>query len=173
MDQFITASGKNISTLSYLLWREEKITKPPRRPFQSSKQLWARPFQSSRQHGRAQINPPKQLWACPKIPLHITWPGAPSFYLPQQLFHPPPSYQGQLRHTPLHPSGARWLRCAASGLSVDIWRPPRKSHWSQDQAWLNFNSWIILAVEKTASESSAVLAWGRGHGVLACLMACL
>jgi hypothetical protein len=34
--------------------------------------LCARPYQSSRQHGRTQINPPKQLWACPKIPLHLT-----------------------------------------------------------------------------------------------------
>ncbi len=76
-------------------------------------------------------------------------------------------------HTPLHTPGAWWPRCAASGLSVDIWRPPRPSHWSQDQAWLYFSSWIFLALEEIASESSAVSAWGWGHGVLACLLGCL
>ncbi len=35
---------------------------------------------------------------------------------------------------------------------MDIWRPPRQSDWSQDQACLYFSSWIFLAVEKTASE---------------------
>jgi len=65
------------------------------------------------------------------------------------------------RHTPLHTPGAWWPRCAASGLSVDSWRPPRPSHWSQDQAGLYFSSWIFLALEGTASE---VQLFQRGGG---------
>ncbi len=61
-----------------------------------------------------------------------------------------PQTKAKGTHTP----GAWWPRCAVSGLSVDR-RPPRPSHWSQDQAWLYFSSWIFLAAEKTASESSA------------------
>ncbi len=114
-----------MSTLSNLLWRRRNITKPltwGARPFQSStgKQLWARappfsevsnfgrarPFQSSRQQGRAPLSVSKtkilsSLHFNWKFPLHTTWPGTSFFYLPQQLINPPPSHQGQRNpHTP-------------------------------------------------------------------------
>jgi hypothetical protein len=54
--------------------------------------------------------------------------GLPPSSLSQQLILPPPTSRPAETHTPLHPSGVWWPQCAASGLSVDIWRPPRQSH---------------------------------------------
>ncbi len=126
-----------------------------------------RPFQSTRQdfnhlHTSSKLSPSTPHGLRP-----------PSSTCTNSWSSPPPHTKAKGTHTPLLPFWAWWPRCAASGLSVNIWRPPRPSHWSQDQAWLYFSSWIFLAVEKTALESSAFSAWGWGHVVLACLLGCL
>ncbi len=154
--QCITASGSVFHQLLAATRRRIKITKPLTlsacahfnqpgnfectRPFQSTRQLCARaPLSVS----KTRIQPSPHHMACMVSP-SSTCPNSWCTLLPQT--------KAKGTHTPLHTPGAWWPQCATSGLSVDIWRPPRPSHWSQDQAWLYFSSWIFLAVEKTASE---------------------
>ncbi len=90
-----------------------------------------------------------------KNPPHLHGLVPPSSTCPNSGCRLLPQTKAKGTHTPLHQPGTCWPRCAASGLSVDSWRPPRPPHWSQDQAGLYFSSLIFLAVEKPASESSA------------------
>ncbi len=115
---------------------------------------WAH-YQSSKQHGRALVNQVSNMGAPLSVSkakfyhLHTSTGLSPStshsLGLPPPLcpnsWSPLPPHTKASRDT--HPSthnGVWWPRCAASGLSVDIWRPPRQSHWSQDQSWLYFSS---------------------------------
>jgi hypothetical protein len=96
-----------------------RITKPltlgARTPFNQAGNFGhARPFQSARQKFISTLQlkvpaPPYMAWGLLFLPAPTA--GPPSPFIPRHH-----------RHTPLHPPGAWWPRCAASGLSVDIWR---------------------------------------------------
>ncbi len=168
-----------------LLLQQEGGEKSPNlslctRPFQSTKQLWARaplsinqatlsarPFQSTRQLWARTplavsetkiLSSPYFNW---KFPPHTTWPGTSFFYLPQQLIQPScltPRPKEPTQHTPFLPFWAWYPLMRPRGLHMAIRLYHRRSDWSQDRNGRYFSSWNNLTVKKSASKSSAVSA---------------
>jgi hypothetical protein len=162
--------------------RRRKITKPPslgRAPFNQVSNFGRAPFNQVSNFGRAPFNQvgnigaplsvsktkmlssPHFNW---KFPLHLTWPGASSSYLPQQLIltPPPPHTEARGTYTPLLLFWAWCPLMRPRGLNMAIRRYHRRSDWSQDHNGRYFSSWNDFTVKKSASKSSAVSAQEGG-----------
>ncbi len=100
-------------------------------------------------------------------------PGTSSFYLHNQLIHPPPSYQGHGGTTyPSTPFGmkssvvASWPRYGLLTTSQAVTLKPRS------QCSL-FEFGNRLNCEEICIQKFSFFSTGRGHFVLACLVGCL
>ncbi len=146
------------------------------RPFQSSRQLWARvplsinqatlsvraPFNQSVnfEHARP-FQPARQEFNHLHTSQHMAW---------DLLLLPAPTADSTLLPTPrpkesTHPPYPFWAWCPLMrphGLHMAIRWYHRRSDWSQDHNGCYFSSWKDLTVKKSASKSSAVSAQEGG-----------
>ncbi len=74
----------------------------------------------------------------------------------------PPHTKARGTHIPILPFWAWYPLMRPRVLDMAIWKYHRRSDWSQDHDGCYFSSWNDLAVEKTASKSSAVSAQEGG-----------